>query len=115
MIGSDANRRLSRRSCFHREARRGDGDLRNRHRMDRGDRALGAVGSAAHRKQAIPATTGAALAQGQVTTTGVFIEASGCDEAADIALEDFKSEPQPDDVVEDGSAEVVESVHDRDP
>jgi len=45
----------------------------------------------------------------------VFIEASGCDEAADIALEDFKPEPQPDDVVEDGSAEVVESVHDRDP
>jgi hypothetical protein len=35
----------------------------------------------------------------------VFIEASGCDEAADIALEDFKSEPQPDDVVEDGCPE----------
>ena len=44
----------------------------------------------------------------------VFIEASDCDEAADIALEDFKAEPQPDDVVEDGSAEVVESAHDRD-
>jgi len=45
----------------------------------------------------------------------VFIEASDCDEAADTALENFKAEPQPDDVVEDGSAEVVESVHDRDP
>lgn len=45
----------------------------------------------------------------------VYIEASDCDEAADIALEDFESEPQPDDVAEDGSAEVVESVHDRDP
>lgn len=28
------------------------------------------IGDDAHRKQAIPATTGAALAQGQVTTTG---------------------------------------------
>lgn len=44
----------------------------------------------------------------------VFIEASDCDEAADIALENFKAEPQTDDSVEDGSAEVVESVHDRD-
>lgn len=28
----------------------------------------------------------------------VYVEASDCDEAADIALEDFKAEPQPDDV-----------------
>ena len=45
----------------------------------------------------------------------MFIEASDRDEAADIALEDFKAEPQPDDIVEDGSAEVVESAHDREP